>query len=490
MRRRIILFIFIMTTFFMCMLKVFAQDMIHCQIVDYKYNIDGEVKELNSSAFSVDGTTYLPIREIAEQLDLYVEWNDNTKTIEISDIGISQKNNSDVYVILYKDFDSFITNFKIKINGYDKQTESPVLVFNGTSYLPLREISEIIGFNVDWNENNMTITINSNKKIKNKDETLYLFMQDKLWGYMNYKGEVKIEPQFDEAYDFSEGLAVVGVLNNDKSIDTNILYGYINMNGEFVISPVYYEAYGFSEGLAAVALNKDSSFKDVMFEHYGYSSYIDKSGNVIIDDDYQGMYPFHNGYAAVYSGKKHYGYVDKKGNFIKVDTEDMNSFENGYVIIDHKIIDTNFEVVFDGDEYENIMFSGKFIVARKNGKYGVMDLQKNIIIDFKYDYLSYTNDEYLFVFMQDNKYGYIDINDNVIINPNYDFISEFTNDIAIIYDNKSKKYKIINKRNEILLELNANIYEAKILSHDLIRTYNKDDTISYINLEGNIITPH
>lgn len=474
----------------MCMLKVLAQDMIHCQIVDYKYNIDGEVKELNNSAFSVNGTTYLPIREIAEQLDLYVEWNDNTKTIEISDIGISQRNNRDIHIIRYKDFDSFITNFKVKINGYDKQMESPVLVFNDTSYLPLREISEIMGFNMDWNENNMTITINSNKKIKNRDETLYPFMQDKLWGYMNAKGEVKIEPQFAEAYDFSEGLAVVGVLNNDKSIDTNILYGYINMNGEFVISPVYYEAYDFSEGLAAVALNKDGSIKDVMFEHYGDSSYIDKSGNVIIDDDYQSMHSFHNGYAAVYSEKNHYGYVDKKGNFITVDTDHLNDFQNGYVIIDNKIIDTNFEVVFDDDEYENIMISDKFIIARKNGKYGVIDLQKNLIIDFKYDYLCYTNDEYLFVFMQGDKYGYVDINDNVIINPNYDFISEFTNDIAVIYDNKSKKYKIINKRNEILLELNVNIYEAKILSHDLIRTYNKDDTISYINLEGNIITPH
>ncbi|MEP0546180.1 MAG: WG repeat-containing protein [Rhodothermales bacterium] len=65
------------------------------------------------------------------------------------------------------------------------------------------------------------------------------------WGYIDRAGEVVIEPQFDGAYAFAEGLARV-------EIDGR--YGYIDPAGAVVLSPVYRQAFDFAEGRARVVL--------------------------------------------------------------------------------------------------------------------------------------------------------------------------------------------------------------------------------------------
>jgi len=65
-------------------------------------------------------------------------------------------------------------------------------------------------------------------------------------GFVNTKGKFVIEPQYDGADDFHEGLAAVRM--RDKS-------GYINESGKLVIKAEYEEAGWFSGGLAPVKLN-------------------------------------------------------------------------------------------------------------------------------------------------------------------------------------------------------------------------------------------
>jgi hypothetical protein len=104
-------------------------------------------------------------------------------------------------------------------------------------------------------------------------------------GYINKLGKFIINPQFDspqlflrhssdirvsplskshkEKY-FSEGLAVVR-MNNGKGVK----YGYIDREGKFVINPQFELAENFSEGLAAVKVN-------------GKWGYINKTGMFVI----------------------------------------------------------------------------------------------------------------------------------------------------------------------------------------------------------------
>lgn len=68
------------------------------------------------------------------------------------------------------------------------------------------------------------------------------------YGYIDKTGSVVIEPQFEYAWDFSEGLALVTSPNRALS--------YIDRNGNFVIEPQVDAADSFSEGLALVLIDK------------------------------------------------------------------------------------------------------------------------------------------------------------------------------------------------------------------------------------------
>jgi hypothetical protein len=92
-----------------------------------------------------------------------------------------------------------------------------------------------------------------------------------LWLYLKAEG-------------FSEGLAAVSI--NDK-------WGYINKNGEFLIEPRFNEALPFTDGLAFVKVGgyDADAVNDVVggFEAEGKWGYINKAGSYIwspqIDSD-------------------------------------------------------------------------------------------------------------------------------------------------------------------------------------------------------------
>lgn len=79
---------------------------------------------------------------------------------------------------------------------------------------------------------------------------LVRFVEDNKFGYKDEYGEVKINPKFLEASDFSEGLACV------KRSKTSP-WGYIDTSGRMVIPSLFRQAGMFKEGLAAVLISVD-----------------------------------------------------------------------------------------------------------------------------------------------------------------------------------------------------------------------------------------
>src|SRR5712692_4467775 len=75
-------------------------------------------------------------------------------------------------------------------------------------------------------------------------------------GYIDARGTVRIRPQFDDAGEFSEGLAAVAI--NGK-------YGYINTSGQMVIEPRFDRADAFSSGLARIMEFTDVAHKAPKF---------------------------------------------------------------------------------------------------------------------------------------------------------------------------------------------------------------------------------
>jgi WG containing repeat len=133
---------------------------------------------------------------------------------------------------------------------------------------------------------------------------LFPFYQDCKLGYVDKTGRVVIQPQFDQAGYFYEGLAGVGI-----NINGQMKYGFINKAGRFVIDPEFDGVHSFSDGLAGIVLGNKSG-------------YIDRKGRVVISPQFREVTPFYRGLARVriftsegtFRGR--WGVIDKKGQFV------------------------------------------------------------------------------------------------------------------------------------------------------------------------------
>ncbi len=115
------------------------------------------------------------------------------------------------------------------------------------------------------------------------------------YGYIDKKGNIVIDYQFDLAGSFTEGLAPVKV---------GKVFGYINHKGEFDINPQFDMAGYFSEGVARVQVGEKCG-------------YIDRKGVYLVNPIYTSVSDFHGGYAfVVEDGNEKAGIIDKTGKMI------------------------------------------------------------------------------------------------------------------------------------------------------------------------------
>jgi serine/threonine-protein kinase len=119
------------------------------------------------------------------------------------------------------------------------------------------------------------------------------FISNNKWGYKDKDGKVVIQPQYNSAANFSEGLARVRL---------GYKYGYIDQMGTVVIEPLFGWAGSFSEELARVMNN--SKF-----------SYINQEGKFVNQQPFDGALDFSEGLAAVMIDKK-WGYINKRGELV------------------------------------------------------------------------------------------------------------------------------------------------------------------------------
>ena len=87
----------------------------------------------------------VPIRFIFENLDADVEWDDQTKTASITGAG------TEIAVT--------VDNQVAKVNGADKQMDVPARLIGDRTLVPLRFLSEELGYTVDWDNDTRTATI-------------------------------------------------------------------------------------------------------------------------------------------------------------------------------------------------------------------------------------------------------------------------------------------------------------------------------------------
>lgn len=236
------------------------------------------------------------------------------------------------------------------------------------------------------------------------------------YGYIDKKGKMAIEPQFEMANEFSGGAAAVEV---------NRMWGYIKKNGEFAIEPQFDNAGGFHEGLASVQKN-------------GKCGYIDTKGDMVIEikpRPFSYYKDFSNGLAEVCSNGK-WGYINRQGELvIRYQFDETYPFSEGLALVGG----------FDNLEYygdDDNPYASEHLST-----YGFIDKTGKVVIAPVFDYADSFGDGVAAV-KKNNEWYFIDQAGNEIFNQKFDSCGSFKRGLA--YVKIGGKMAYINRNGEIV----------------------------------------
>lgn len=165
------------------------------------------------------GTTYLPVRAVASALNLDIEWDDSTKSVFIN--GTPEKAEKTDVVNVYINDERILP---MDVNG---NVVNPILK-DGTTYLPIRAISEAFNKEVSWEQETHTVMLTTPPVKGFEEGKIYAFVNkasgkaisltdnglelEKFYHY-SFQG-FKITPSDTEGYYYITAA-------NDKNFDVN-----------------------------------------------------------------------------------------------------------------------------------------------------------------------------------------------------------------------------------------------------------------------------
>ncbi|MEG6617373.1 copper amine oxidase N-terminal domain-containing protein [Peptococcaceae bacterium 1198_IL3148] len=131
-----------------------------------KINVDGSYVNTTNEPFTIYGITYVPLREISNILNAEVRWDAENNIIFIKSGNNSAVANSEPKVMANtsdgtQKVNIHYNNIKINVDGKYVNTANEPFTISGVTYVPLREISNILDAEVDWDGENNTVLIYS-----------------------------------------------------------------------------------------------------------------------------------------------------------------------------------------------------------------------------------------------------------------------------------------------------------------------------------------
>lgn len=310
-----------------------------------------------------------------------------------------------------------------------------------------------------------------------KNTDLFPIRIDKKWGYITNKGVLIIKPQYDRAHSFSENLASVKI--NEKTwayidadgvvvfkIDTQYAgdfkngralidtggrkYGYINKKGDVVIPAIYISADDFSNGFARVSVREGESF------------YIDSNGQNVFKQFFSDCGTFNEGYAIVRGFDNVKYVINTFGNRVEMQKGFLvtgSEVSCGIIIGMYNELDAFYNlktkdmVCFDRPTVVFGFSNGYSVFSTElkgEGLYGLMDVKGRIIIEPVYEDLGQVSDG-LLLFGKDGKYGFIDLQENVVIPNAFLSVLPFVNGMAVVNPRDGIDGGYVNKKGQVFL---------------------------------------
>lgn len=506
---------------------------------DISVYLDNREVYLNESPVIEEGRTLVPLRDIFERLDVKLTWNGETQEIK----GVKEE----------KEICLTIGDKNASINGELTELDVPAKIINGRTLVPLRFVSESLDLKVEWDSEKQRVdlyekyavieSIEQGVKVHEMEDVgLYAVKQHNKWGILNNEGkeiipciydyidtnpwsdliEVKKDEKIgfvnfegkeviqciydcineDFIYDY---IAVIGdgkigwVNKNGEEYwykDTDVVpmgrstllrntvkitevgiavkengkWGLVNEKGE-AITPFIYDSI-WEDYIVDMAEKPEEKKELILVEKDGKWGYIDRTGKEIIPCIYDDRLEYY--------GRDRLAKSEKEGIVVFVDREGK-------------------EVRFEGYNIEESVED--IILVSKDGKYGCIDKDGNLIVECKYDEIK-TNvfDGMIAVkTIEHLQSGVVEYTETVwkIFNKlgveqlslKNDEIESFNDELVVAMESRGRKRGLVDKKGNVVVPYEYDFMDDYAKSEKVLVVYGYLSGYGCIDRQGNVIVP-
>ena len=309
------------------------------------------------------------------------------------------------------------------------------------------------------------------------------------------------EEEIITGFDKVEAISISGTVHNipfEKEVlkyKKDGKFGLISLDGKEITKPIYDDIQSLKYKEGQILVKKDGKF-----------GVINQKGQNLIPIKYDditgdGFYTEEKGYTL-------------SGYIVCIKTQD--GYRYGYINYTGKVLlDTKYSEIYRINQLENK--KDIYLVARKDGKYGVTK-NKKITIEFENQNIEYNSKEQLLIIEKNNKFGiynldgkqilekrysdinfegiyihskineenfYFDTKGNNVDNIKYELVNDTNNDNYFITINNEGFYGVINKTNKVLIN---NTYKfLEYVYDDYFIAYNTENKLGVIDINGNTV---
>ncbi|GFZ34512.1 hypothetical protein CSC2_50380 [Clostridium zeae] len=224
-------------------------------------------------------------------------------------------------------------------------------------------------------------------------------------------------------------------------------------------------------------------YKFLEGELYGF---INEQGDVVIEPQFLGLLPASEGFIPFYR-EDGYGFISYDGKMSETFNE-FRAFEffGGMSIIErdgqYGFINKNLDVIVD-PQYDGVMnFSDGLALVELDGKKGYINSSGKVQIPIRYEEAS-SFSEGLAVVGDNEKMGYIDTKGNIVISTKFHRCSLFNEGLAVFED--GDKYGYIDKRGSVVIPAQFDMAESFVEGLAIVM---KNGKLAVINKQGGYVT--
>ena len=274
------------------------------------------------------------------------------------------------------------------------------------------------------------------------DNTLLIFKgkNSSLYGLKDKNNKILVKPIFNS-------ISTYGSTKN--RIQANFGWkknGVIDQKGNIII-PFEYSSISKNKGLYTVTTNNSEKLL------------LDTFGRPLLKNSYEDLYVIGDDYIKVKDNGL-YGIITILGEELfpmQYDEINYNSSQDWFLLNKNginMIKEADGKDIF-GKKYTSVSkldYSFRYIMAEKNGKFGIVNMEDQIVAPFEFDAINKNYDKRLFIVKQNEKWGiYSIIFDKFIIEPQYDEIQMLSSDYYLLRNENQKTLinLILNKKFDV-----------------------------------------